>query len=102
MSISALVLAALSTVGRSPVLVFRSRRSSVFSSSTYRVLSSCRYLPDELAALGGCSAPASLIACQSSGCNSIAGYPAALVVSFWVAFPMRIWPFQRCRSWKAG
>eukprot|EP00959_Pyramimonas_sp_CCMP1952_P172150 3596979-Pyramimonas_sp.AAC.1 len=35
------------------------------------------------------------MACQSSGCNLIAGWPAALVASFWVAFPMRTWPFQR-------
>eukprot|EP00959_Pyramimonas_sp_CCMP1952_P125777 2630272-Pyramimonas_sp.AAC.1 len=78
-SISALVLVVLLTVGWSPVLAFRSRRSSLFSTSTYRVLSSCRFLPDELAALGGCSMPVPLMACQSSGCNLIAGWPAALV-----------------------
>eukprot|EP00959_Pyramimonas_sp_CCMP1952_P016349 346434-Pyramimonas_sp.AAC.1 len=78
-SISALVLVVLLSVGWSPVLVSRSRWSCAFSTSTYRVLSSCRFLPDELAARGGCSMPASLMACQSSGCSLIAGWPAALV-----------------------
>eukprot|EP00959_Pyramimonas_sp_CCMP1952_P174101 3637931-Pyramimonas_sp.AAC.1 len=39
--------------------------------------------------------PAPSMACQSSGSNFTAGWPAALVMIFWVEFPMRISPFQK-------